>query len=52
MLNDPKIRAGVMYGGERFAGGGDLIISAFKVDGLVIVDPAHSAEGKMQLEKD
>ena len=52
MLKDPKIPVWMMYDGDRFASGGcDFIILAFKVDGLVVVDPAHRAEGKMQIQQ-
>ena len=52
MLKDPKFPVGMMYDGDRFASSGcDFIILAFKVDGLVVVDPAHRAEGKMQIQQ-
>ncbi len=52
MLEDPKFPVRVMYDGDRLACGGcDFIILAFKVDGLVIVDPAHCAEGKVEIQQ-
>ena len=52
LLKDPKFPVWMMYDGDRFARGGcDFIILAFKVDGLIVVGPAHRAEGKMQVEQ-
>ena len=38
----------MMYDADRFAkGGGDLVILALKVDGLVVVDSACAAQGEV-----
>ena len=52
MLDDPKFPVWMVYDDNRSAGGGgDFIILAFKVDGVVIVDPAHHAKGEVQIQQ-
>lgn len=52
MINDPKFSVWMVYDDNRLAGGGgNFIILAFKVDGMVVVDPAHHAEGEVQIQQ-
>ena len=52
MFKNSKFPVWMMYDGDQFASGGcDFIILAFKVDGLVVVDPAQRAEAKMQIQQ-
>jgi hypothetical protein len=37
-----------MYDADRLAkGGGDLVIVALEVDGLVVIDPVRAAQGEV-----
>ena len=38
-------------GNGFFGGGGDLIVTAFEVDGVVVVDAALMTEGKVEIEQ-
>ena len=41
VVDNPEFLVWMVYDGDGLAGGGgDFIILAFKVDGLVVVDPA------------
>jgi len=42
----------MMYDGDRLpGGGGDLVVSTFKIDGLVVIDLAGAAHGEVQIKQ-
>ena len=51
MFEDPEPAAGMMDEGDGLAeSGGDFVIVAVEVDGVVLVDAAGTAQGKVQIE--
>ena len=52
MFDDPELVFGVVDEGDGgFGSGGDGVVCALEIDGVVIVDAALLAEGKVQVEK-
>ena len=41
MVHNPEFQVWMVYDGDRLpGGGGDLVVSALKIDGLVVIDSA------------
>ena len=52
MFDDPEPELGVVDEGDgRFGSAGDLVIAALEIDGVVVVDAALLAKGKVQVEQ-
>ena len=52
MFDDPEPELGVVDEGDgRFGSAGVLVIAALEIDGVVVVDAALLAEGKVQVEQ-
>jgi hypothetical protein len=52
MFDDPELELGVVDEGDgRFGGACDLVVAALEIDGVVVVDAALLAQGKVQVEQ-
>ena len=52
MLQNPKAGLEMVQDSDGFAlGGGDLVIAPFKVDGVIVVDPAQATEGEVKIQQ-
>ena len=52
MLQNPKAGLGMVQDSDGFAlGGSDLVIAPFKVDGVIVVDPARATEGEVKIQQ-
>ena len=52
MFDDPEPELGVVDEGDGgFGSAGDFVIAALEIDGVVVVDAARLAKGKVEVEQ-